>query len=187
MNTLLSDGRTMKSIDELYFDWMVERTHSENRRQLLDLLHTIAFVYQNPMDGNRYDDGVNLRYEFGDAYDISPSQIARELDTRPCSVLEMMVALAMRLEIHIMTDDELGDRTYIWFNTMLQSLGLDKVTDHQFRRGYCIDVIYRFLNHDYKPNGHGGLFTVNGKGDLRKVDIWYQAMWYLSTYLRKGE
>lgn len=181
MNTLLSDGRTMKSIDELYFDWMVQKCHGEHRRQLLSLLHTIAFTYQNPMDGNRYDDGINLRYQFGDEASYSPSRIARELDIRSCSVLEMMLALAIRIEVHIMKDEDIGDRTSFWFDRMLDSLGLGWVTDDQFRRGYCVDVIYRFLNRDYKPNGQGGLFTVEGKGDLRNVDIWYQAMWYLSA------
>lgn len=181
MSTQLSDGRMMKSTKDLYFEWMVEKCHAQDRIQVLETLHSISFTYQNPLDGNRYDDGINLRYRFGDERHVSPSQVARELDTVPCSVLEMMLALAIRVEVHIMSDDDIGDRTYIWFNEMLDSLGIGWMKDSHFRRGYCVDVIYRFLNRDYKPNGQGGLFTVEGRGDLRNVEIWYQAMWYLSS------
>ena len=45
------------------------------------------------------------------------------------------------------------------------------------------DVIKRFLDRDYEPNGKGGLFTIkNCRQDLRKVEIWYQLCWYLDSF-----
>ena len=45
---------------------------------------------------------------------------------------------------------------------------------------YAKEVIFRFLHRQYKPNGEGGLFTLeHPKYDLRNEEIWYQAMWYL--------
>lgn len=160
---------------------MIDLVHARNQLELMRLLDTISFSYTIPNDGNRYDDGIDLRYRFGDAKFIPHAAITAELDRYPCTVLEMMVALAIRCEEHIMSDEREGDRTYIWFHRMLKSMGLDRVSDAKFARGYCVERIYRFLNHDYKPNGEGGLFTVNNGRDLRRVEIWYQAMWYLSS------
>lgn len=50
--------------------------------------------------------------------------IASYLDNRPCSVLEMIIALAIRLEEHIMDDPDIGNRTGQWFWDMIVSLGL---------------------------------------------------------------
>ena len=170
-----------RNIDKLYFDWMVRLVKAEDQKELMRLMHTISFSYTIPNDGNRYEDGISLRYRFGNFMGLSQLEIANCLDHRPCSVLEMMVALAVRCEEHIMSNDEYGDRTAVWFHDMLRSLGLSDVTDSKFRRAYSAERIYRFLNHDYKPNGEGGLFTVNNGRDLRQVEIWYQANWYLSS------
>ena len=41
-----------------------------------------------------------------------------------------------------------------------------------------------FLNRQYEADGRGGLFIVrNSRFDLRTVEIWYQAMWYLDEVL----
>ncbi len=171
-----------KTTDQLYFDWMVKIVQGQDHIELLRLMNTISFSYTIPRDSNRFEDGVDLRYRFGNAYHIPDTQICNELDGKPCTVLEMMVALSIRLEESIMSDTQYGDRTYIWFKDMLKSLGVEHCVDGpRFPRGYCVEHIYRFLNHDYKPNGEGGLFTVNNGKDLRQVEIWCQAMWYLSS------
>lgn len=177
-----------KTINELYFDWMVKLCGGEKRRKLLGLLDSISFTYIIPLDANRYEDGIDLRYRFAYERGIPEKEIHSTIDRRPCSVLEMMVALAVRCEETIMSDPEYGDRTNVWFNEMLKSLGFDWMYDDNFRREYCVDHIYRFLNRDYKPSGEGGLFALNDGHDLRKIEIWYQAMWYLTSYInKKGE
>lgn len=99
----------------------------------------------------------------------------------------MMVALAVRLEEHIMTDDDYGDRTGVWFWEMVENLGLIEMTDTNCVEGYIRDVIQRFLNHDYSINGKGGLFTVKYcDQDLRYSEIWYQACWYLDDLIKGG-
>ena len=186
---MLSDGRTMaKTINELYFEWMVRKCRCEDRKRLLGLLDSISFTYIIPLDANRAEDGIDLRYRFAYENNFSEKEIHDTIDRRPCSVLEMMVALAIRCEETIMSDPEYGDRTYIWFREMLTSIGFDWIHDNNFAREYCVDHIYRFLNRDYKPNGDGGLFIVYDRGDLRSVEIWYQAMWYLTSNIYpKGE
>ena len=175
----------MTDISKGYFDWLCEVIDYGGKtkfyKRTLKLLHHIDFSYTIPKDANRFEDGIDLRYRYGYEHHIDYPEIADILDSKPCSVLEMMVALAVRCEEHIMSNDDYGDRTAVWFHDMLRSLGLSDVTDSKFRRAYSVERIYRFLNHDYKPNGEGGLFTVNNGRDLRQVEIWYQANWYLSS------
>jgi hypothetical protein len=100
----------------------------------------------------------------------------------PCSVLEMMIALAIRCEETIMDDPDIGDRTRQWFWGMIINLGLGGMTDANFDPDFVDDSVLRFLNRDYEPDGRGGLFTIrNCHRDLRDVEIWYQLCWYLDS------
>ena len=70
----------------------------------------------------------------------------------------------------------------MWFWGMLDSMGLSEMDDSEFNLAYVEAVVQRFLDRDYRPDGKGGLFTIEEcKYDLRKVEIWYQACWYLDT------
>lgn len=172
-----------------YFDWMYQlvckNTKRVSYRKLLYQLYDTTFNYSIAMDGNRAEDGVDLRYRFGYEHNLEGSAIASCLDNKDCSVLEMMVALAIRCEEHIMDNPDIGDRTSLWFLSMIENLGLKKMTDGYFDRGYVTNVLNRFLNREYERNGEGGLFTVNhNRIDMRSVEIWYQAMWYLDEVLK---
>lgn len=168
-----------------YFDWLrclVGGTALH--RKLLYFLFSVDFTYTIPMDGNRYEDGIDLRYRFGDENGLDDRMVASWLDDRPCSVLEMMIALAIRIEEHIMGDPDVGDRTGKWFGEMLDHLGLANMTDGKFDRMRARTIIRRFLNHRYDEDGEGGLFRLRHcNRDLRNVEIWYQAMWYLDEIL----
>lgn len=142
-------------------------------------LHETEFVFTIPMDDNRAVDGIDLRYRFGDECSFPGPMIASLLDDSPCSVLEMMVALAVRCEEHIMDDPDIGNRTGKWFWGMIRNLGLDGMNDFRFDCRYVDDVLYRLLERRYGRNGDGGLFTVNNGRDMRQTDIWYQMNYYL--------
>ena len=168
-----------------YFEWMSQFVSNANRyRALLQYLHSVDFTYTIPLDGNRAEDGVELRYRFGHEHGYDSPFIASYLDDSPCSILEMMVALAIRCEEHIMGDPEIGDRTGQWFWEMIENLGLASMRDDRFDETYVDDVIDRFLNREYERNGKGGLFVVsNCNRDLRSMEIWYQMCWYLDDIL----
>lgn len=107
-----------------------------------------------------------------------------ELNDRPCSVLEMMVALSARCEEHIMDDPDSGNRTGKWFFDMILSLGLINMQDERFDALYARAAISRFLRREHAANGCGGLFTLRyHSADMRRVEIWYQAMWYLDEVI----
>lgn len=172
-----------------YFKWMCmlisedehERHKDLSYSELLHKLHSITFEYNIPMDENRATDGENLRYRFGYEESFDDRMVATYLDYRPCSVLEMMVALAARCEDHIMSNDDVGNRTGTWFWTMITSLNLNHMTDANFDEGYVDYVITIFHNRNYELNGEGGLFTVKKQDfNMRNIEIWYQMHLYLN-------
>lgn len=175
------------NIDDInndYFEWMYDiivagrYPKSISYRKLLMCLHNIEFTWIIPKDENRANDGIDLRYRF--SIDREYDEDVSEYMTDPCSVLEMMLALAICCEESIMDDPNIGDRTQQWFWGMIVSLGLGDMMNSRFDKVYVTETIHRFLNRDYRRDGKGGLFTIRDCDyDLRDVEIWYQLCWYL--------
>lgn len=174
-----------------YFNWLsglvCGKRYSKqvSYSKLLMFLHNTDFRYSIPKDQNRAEDGIDLRYRFAILLDheVSPDVILDYLGG-PCSVFEMMVALAIRCEENIMDDSDIGDRTGQWFWGMITNLGLGSMTNTRFDRQYADEVVNRFLDRNYEPDGAGGLFTVRHcVRDLRDVEIWYQLCWYLDSIM----
>lgn len=177
---------TQDELRSLYFDWMCDLVYDDryskklSYHKLLERLHEVDFEYTIAMDGNRAADGTDLRYRFAYENSYDSRMVAAYLDNRPCSILEMMIAIAIRCEERIMGDPDIGDRTGQWFWNMIVNLGLGSMTDAKFDDRYVDFVISRFLKRQYERNGKGGLFTVEHcTHDLRDVEIWYQMCWYL--------
>lgn len=159
---------------------MVCSNVSESYTKLFDYLNQTQFVAIIPMDTNRAEDGRNLRYTFAYENGIPSHMISETFDGLPCSVLEMMVALAKRCEDSIMANTHYGDRTGVWFWTMIENLGLEDMTDDNFNFAKISHAMYRLLNRTYSPNGSGGLFKIHdGTKDMRQIEIWYQMNFYL--------
>lgn len=171
-----------------YFMWLCSLVNSDrfsgpiSYDRLLMHLHNTEFVFSIPKDQNRAEDGVNLRYRFATMHDRRDSSLIMDYLDGPCSVLEMMVALAKRCEQTLMDDPLYGNRTGEWFWGMVTNLGLGAMYDTRFDKRLTHNVISRFLNREYEPNGRGGLFTVNHcDHDLRDVEIWDQLSYHLGT------
>lgn len=175
------------TLSDEYFKWMCDIVCNDNHysphnsyEKLLNTLNTIHFEYSIPMDGNRAEDGIDLRYRFGYENGYEDFIIANYLDISDCSILEMLIALSMRCEEHIMNDPEIGNRTAKWFWDMIRSLDIYTMDDSHFSNSVVNSKIDIFMNHKYAKNGRGGLFTIdNPPTDLRTTEIWYQMNWYL--------
>lgn len=177
---------TKESLTEEYFRWLCDFVVSEpyskssSYEKLLRYLFTVEFTYTIGMDGNRASDGVDLRYRFADERDYAYPIVTSLLDDHPCTVLEMMLALSIRCEEHIMEDPDVGDRTGQWFWNMIVSLGFGSMTNPRFNEDKADQIMEIFLNREYARNGKGGLFTVsNRRVDMRSIEIWYQMCMYL--------
>lgn len=148
--------------------------------ELVRELYSIEFYSDIEMDKNRILDGVGLRYTFGYEKGYDDREICIYLDSSPCSVLEMMAALAKRCESQIMTDDSFGNRTRKWFRKMLMSLGLSGMYNMNYNKRYVDKVIDNFLKRQYEYSGKGGLFALrNPDRDQRNLEIWAQMCDYL--------
>lgn len=179
-----------ENITDLYFTWLTkkisDRQHPVKQySKLLRELFSIDYIYSVELDGNRYEDGITLRYHFGEEKNIPGAVISSCLDTFPCSVLEMMTALAERCENEVIYDPEQGSRMGMLFREMIGNLGLADQTDDLFNRAYVHERTDIFLGRRYKRNGEGGLFVIPGcSHDMRTAEVWYQAMWYLNAKYR---
>ena len=168
-----------------YFEWMYDLVCADrfskfiSYRQLLTFLHDTEFVYFVPYDENRAVEGVALRYRYCVIHDCEDLECYL---TGPCSVLEMMIALAIRCEENIMDDPEMGDRTGQWFWNMITNMGLSSMNDSNYNEWLVNDVVTRFLEREYEPDGRGGLFRVKGwHRDMRTAEIWHQLMAYINS------
>ena len=172
-----------------YFEWLFDLmcasrfARQNSYRNLLTHLHSIIFDYSIPNDENRARDGISLRYRFILSHDQYSDSDLDYLDG-PCTVFEMIAALAIRCEEQYMDNPTVGDRTRQWFWNMIVNLGLGDMCNDRYDEQYVETVIVRFLNRDYEPDGRGGLFTIpNCRYDLRTVEIWYQLNWYLDRFV----
>ena len=161
-------------INDRYFDWLVEKIDyggiKERYFHLLDYLYYKEFTWILEMDENRAADGECLRNEY-------------EWDGRfdGCSCLEMMIALAQRCEHSIMGDPKGIDQTYKWFWDMIENLGLDQYDDNNFSFDLVDDIVFDWLNRNYKYNGEGGLFPLkHPRQDQKEVEIWFQMCAWLN-------
>ena len=163
-----------------YFDWLYGWISKKvSYRKLMMHLHNIEFTYLIEKDENRAVDGINMRWRF--ACEEGYRDVPDCLDG-PCSVFEMMIAVAIKCEEDIMDDPGYGDRTAQWFWSMITSLGLGSMNDRNYDKRFVDDVITRFLDREYEPDGRGGLFTIrNCDCDLRTIEIFYQMCRYLNT------
>ena len=164
-----------------YLEWLAmiampdEKQRSEYW-EVLDRLHKTRFVALVKGDQNRAKDGESLRMDYED-FTGESCDIFGE-----CSVLEMMVALAIRCENQIMYDPDEGDRTHVWFWEMFSNLGLDAFSENWFDDLEFCDTLSRFLGRKYDTDGYGGLFYIpNFEGDMRKIELWYQLGYYIES------
>lgn len=170
------------SVKEDYFYWLASLVDTDPNRDysgLLMELHSIEFSPDTailiPNDDNRIEDGLALRDRFKEA---TGCKVCSYLDG-PCTVLEMLIALAYRIE------DVIGNGHVYSFWEMMQNLDLDKYNDDSISEiGNADDIddkIDELLNRTYSRNGVGGLFPLTHPDrDQRKVEIWYQMGAYLN-------
>lgn len=177
----------LEKLENGYFEWLCMNINSrmyparKYTRLLLELYST-DFRYEIPMDDNRYSDGESLRYRFGVETGTPAREVAIVLDGKPCSVLEMLIALALRVEDTIMSDASIGNRTGKWFWEFIDNLGLIDMDDMNYKPNKVYFALDSFLDRRYAPDGRNGNIIVVERPfqDLRGVEIWSQMMWYLN-------
>lgn len=174
-------------IEDEYFEWLYSfvdnrRFHRDiSYRRLMIFLYNEPFRWTIPRDENRAIDGDNLKKRYAIEMGFDSGYFTDDLNNY-CSVLEVIIALALRMEETIMDDPRIGNRTSQWVWEMIGSLGLSDMTDERFNEHHVYNIVRNFLNRNYYPDGRGSLFHIpNCQYDLRGTEIWIQMLWYLDT------
>lgn len=166
-------GELLAEYREFLFDIIRFDDYCDRYERLLDYLSGKKFTWLVDHDDNRAEDGFALRWKFASEYDADDNFWIGRLPVR-CSVLEMMIALSMRIE-DVIFDPDLGERTALWFWQMVENMGLKDMTNAEFDRVFCDIVVDQMLDRRYCRNGKGGLFRCkNPVIDMRNTEIWYQ-------------
>ncbi len=161
-----------------YFGWLLKkigRSKSSNYISLLKTMFEKDFYPVVELDENRAYGGVALR----DEYLARGVRVGEDLPSRPCSILEMMIALAIRIDRDILPVPGEEHIDY-WFWLMVSNLGLDDMDDKRFDYEKVLYILDRFVGREYDSDGKGGLFPRNKSvTDQREVEIWYQMQGYV--------
>lgn len=144
--------------------------------RLLSELHGIQFYPLVPNDDNRAEDGKQLRRKF---IDEEGQHALSQCEIGECTVLEMLIALAHRLEFESM-DSRWEKTPDQWFWILLDNLGIAEYNNEIPATDEIHFKVNIFLSRDYKRNGSGGLFPLKkSQKDQRRVEIWYQMSAYI--------
>lgn len=177
----------MRNYQSDYFHWLYghigslfDRNPRHSRWILAEQLHTIRYTQFVPNDDNRERDGIALRNVFAD---VVGGLV--DFDDQPCSVLEMLIALAKRAAF---TAENLSIAEGVdeWFWLMIQNIGLFEYNDSVWMEdagaeAFVDATIARVINREYDYDGHGGLFPLKHPPcDQAATEVWYQLELYIS-------
>ena len=162
-------------IEESYFNWLCAKVLSVNvpvYGRLMRILYGTEFAWVVTGDHNRADDGRELRDDF-----LRETYLRKDRAwyNAPCSVLEVLIALAKRAAFQ--TEKPVKE----WFWIFIANLELDEyrqVSDSDVP--IIEEILDDFVWRQYEFSGHGGIFPLRWpKRDQREVELWYQLFDYL--------
>jgi len=160
-----------------YLIWIMDKYNIGRKGfdLLLEELLDSPFEVIIDRDSNRLKDGENIRKAFFIENGVSGMFIDHEI-----SVLEVILALAIRIDQEY-TGNPRNPHPELIFWELLGNLGLDKFDNTHFNNNIIYEILGIFVNREYDFGGNGGLFPLkNPICDQREVELWSQAMAYLS-------
>jgi hypothetical protein len=135
--------------------------------------------------------GMELRRRYAEDIGKKLGKSDRDIDRiwktikGKCSVLELMIHLATRLDEMTNEEEKPGSTTGKFFNIMLRNLGILEAKKEQWN-----EILSIFLDRKYEADGSGGgLFPLknwsceDGSKDQRDVSIWFQMNAWLNENL----
>jgi len=162
-----------------YYLWLESLVSDGNHYRLLRYLYEQPYRWQFTLDENRSAGGLNLRSRF--AFDNGIDVL--DVGEGPCSVLEMMIALADRMTEVLPYEIKDG------FWVMIRNLHLDQFDDSNFDEGQINYILNVWLDRTYDSSGNGSLFPLKRYlGDCRRLDVWSQMnAWVSENYPHTDE
>lgn len=171
----------MTKIEKIYFKWLVGFIgYDSNYSMVLEDLFNKEFIWLIDYDENLAENGKSLRDDFYYSSDTNQKLVEMYGDIEgPCSVLEMMVKLAIDCEETIMTDGE-HDNTPKWFWIMMDNLGLNDYDNSSYNEEKVDEIVEIFMSRRYDNYGNGNIFRFKNRvTGLKNMDIWIQLNQFL--------
>lgn len=166
-----------------YYIWLSSYVDPEGTRSfLLRKLFDTPFRWSIYSDKNRAIDGLDLRHLYISEYTNYSSTDFIFSDKPECTTLEMLIALAQRIDSDIMYGYSEEDSSPQWFWLMMSNLGLEYYTDEIYDNIAVEKILNKFLDRTYKPNGNGSIFYTSQDIDFTQTELWYQANIYLNEH-----
>lgn len=157
-----------------YHEWLCDLVRYSEFDELFRVLDSTKFIYTLDLDSNRASDGMMLRTEY-------TSESGYYVKGKgPCSVLEMLIGLARRMDYMIGDSQENEDRTCECFWEMIDNLGLGEYKDDRFDEGKVREILDVWMRRQFCTDGKGSIFPlVYPAKDQRNLQIWYQMSEYI--------
>lgn len=185
--------RRILPLKQEYFDWLCVQAGTHKRPGYIKLsrqLNQKIFRWSVLNDDNRCQDGIGLREQFIGLKELDESHLeVQHFMKAQCSVLEMLVALARRMNDLMYNLNDHDDRTPKWFMELITNLDLHRFTDHHspgmrhspVDEAHIDEVLEVMMERTYDYYGRGGLFPLKRRPPENQtgVEIWYQLMRYL--------
>lgn len=129
------------------------------------------------LDGNRIEDGKALR----ERYIEETKDLHCPQHEEPCSVFELLVALAIRMDYILSNKTDLTGK---WYSLFIENLGISEYAVNQLDdplvQSEIEQIINKFIERRYDNMGRGGIFPLQFPlGNQRRLEIWYQMMDYI--------
>ncbi len=170
----------MGPLDERYFVWLYSLVADPTIKEgeltywkLLKQLYDKPFVWFVYRDDNRTENGKELRLDFLRQEGLSRSDVDSDWIELGCSFLELMIAMAAKLQFDLDPDSTLA---YWFWEELIENIGLRQCHDASgFEHCDVEEVLNRVIFRQYEPDGSGGFFPLqNPPQDQRSVELWYQ-------------
>ena len=168
-----------------YTMWLYGHVHpgGYNRHTYLMLyLNNKEFYWSIYNDSNRAHDGLDLRDKYNDLY---PEDMIFDKMNCGCTVLEALVAMAMRAEDTLRDVNE-GDQTYKWFWAMLDNLDIAICDDLNWKTDtvtYIDDILDIWLSRKFASDGRGSPWPVDNGNNMLDTEMWYQLQWWIADIM----
>lgn len=155
-----------------YYGWLMDMIGGPGEYSLvLKKLNEMEYTSPIAMDENRAEDGLLLRYYY-------KKETGKNCEkTGPCSILEMLIGLALRTENDFLFDPKVGNRVNQWFWDMFFTAGLGEFTDNGQKKW----ANAHFLDSKVGRDGRLKLFKMaKSPENFDKMEVWWQLCRYIS-------
>lgn len=183
MQKLSKEQVAMAKVDLDYFEWLtsqidIPESNQHTYNELFSRMYEIEFVWHISGDGNRVQDGLDLRTQF-----MNQTRRRRSLDLdtiihKGASVLEVLIALSIR------TAFTAGGVPEIWAWQLIENLHLERSFDPLTpgKANRVDDILEALIWRTYQRDGQGGFFPLSSEApsDQTKIEIWDQMNIYVN-------